>query len=135
MKKLDSLEGLDTKCMELLCNVKIPHEKFLEFMEGVDMPPALVKGSGKKRKLPTLRSAAEIYWKWLCKSYTNENKRLTWCPAPGCEYCVIKKEYAVVIDPVECNCGRVFCLKCCNVGHLPTSCEDSQAWALKNTSE
>jgi ariadne-1 len=117
--------------------MKIPHEKFLQYLEGVDMPASVAKTSGKKKekKMTALKSAVEIYWKWLCKNYTNENRRLTWCPAPGCEYCVIKNEYAVVIDPVECYCGKVFCLKCCLTGHLPVECDDAKAWETKNSSE
>ena len=33
----------------------------------------------------------ETYWKWLCKSFTDENRNIKWCPNIQCEFCVEKQ--------------------------------------------
>lgn len=76
----------------------------------------------------------ETYWKWLCKSYTNENKCIKWCPLKGCEFCYEKSIYTTVSE-VMCDCGGSFCFKCGQESHLPADCEIRQKWEEKNNSE
>jgi len=77
----------------------------------------------------------DIYWKWMCKNFTDENKEIKWCPQPGCEYCILVKSHANVKNPVECECGTAFCVICQKKAHEPVDCEVAQRWEDKNTAE
>lgn len=66
--------GLDAECMQAGCNMRFGHDNFLQLLT----PDPHHK---------------EMYWKWLCKSFTDDNKAIRWCPEPGCEYC-FKRTYA-----------------------------------------
>ena len=90
--------------------------------------------TGKKGE-PVMRKATELYWKWLCKSFTDDNKSIKWCPELGCEYCILLKEYVTVQNPVECECGAMFCYMCGQTNHDPVSCDTSSKWEEKNTAE
>lgn len=65
--------GIDAKCMQVDCNMRVGHSVF-------------------ERLLPP--KELETYWKWVCKSYTDDNKRIKWCPAQGCELCYEKSIYS-----------------------------------------
>ena len=82
-----------------------------------------------------MKKATDIYWKWLCKSFTDENKSIRWCPELGCDVCILLKEYATVQNPVECECGAKFCIYCSKLSHDPVDCEVALRWDEKNTSE
>ena len=73
--------------MQADCNIKVGHSIFL------DMLPSRKK---------------EVYWKWFCKSYTDDNKLIKWCPVNGCELCYEKSIYSTIMD-VQCECGSSFC--------------------------
>ena len=79
--------GLDAKCMQAGCNLKVGHSVF-------------------EKLLPS--SKVETYWKWLCKSYTDDNKRIKWCPSQGCEMCYEKSIYSMITE-VRCDCGGSLC--------------------------
>lgn len=76
----------------------------------------------------------ETYWKWLCKSYTDDNKLIKWCPVNGCELCYEKSIYSTQTD-MQCECGGSFCFKCGNESHKPADCEMAMAWDEKNNAE
>lgn len=75
----------------------------------------------------------KTYQKWFCKSYTDDNKNVRWCPYQGCDYCVEYKEYG--ISDVQCKCGNSFCFKCGQESHRPCSCENTRTWKTKNSNE
>lgn len=50
-----------------MCNVVIPHSKFIKYLKNDDL---------------------KTYMKWFCKAYTDDNKNVRWCPYQGCDYCV-----------------------------------------------
>ncbi len=69
------------------CNMKMSHSKFLEFLDGVFMSKfdKTVSKKNKNKKKGIERKAVDFYWTWLCKSYTDDNKGIRWCPNPVCE--------------------------------------------------
>jgi ariadne-1 len=75
------------------------------------------------------------YRKFLLKSFVDDNPRIKWCPAPGCENCIrcdIRKE------TVCCTCGFSYCFNCndFNTGdHMPASCEQIERWLQKASDE
>lgn len=60
-------QAIFASCPQHCCNLLVPHSFFLSLMKGDDMT---------------------TYKKWHCKSYTDDNKSVRWCPYPGCDYCV-----------------------------------------------
>jgi len=48
-----------TKCPQFGCNLVVPHSFFNELLEGEELV---------------------TYRKWACKSYTDDNKSVRWCP-------------------------------------------------------
>lgn len=114
IKKVDQdSTGIDARCMQAGCNLKVGHTVF-------------------EKLLPS--SKLETYWKWLCKSYTDDNKRIKWCPAQGCEMCYEKSIYSTITE-VRCDCGGSFCFQCGSESHKPADCEMAQQWDEKNSSE
>eukprot|EP00826_Nyctotherus_ovalis_P024576 TRINITY_DN1898_c0_g3_i1.p2 TRINITY_DN1898_c0_g3~~TRINITY_DN1898_c0_g3_i1.p2 ORF type:complete len:490 (-),score=172.28 TRINITY_DN1898_c0_g3_i1:96-1565(-) len=73
------------------------------------------------------------YIKHVCKSYTDENKAMRWCPAPGCTFLALN-ESLVQVD-ITCKCGHVFCFSCGEESHLPCTCELTKKWKIKSCSE
>jgi len=73
------------------------------------------------------------YLKHVCTSYTDENKAMRWCPAPGCKYLVLNESLTQV--DVTCKCGYVFCFSCGDESHLPCACDLNKKWKIKSSSE
>ena len=80
---------METTCPQYMCNMVVPHSQFLKYLNGDDI---------------------KTYMKWFCKSFTDDNKSVRWCPFQGCDYCVEYQEYGV--SDVQCKCGNSFCFKC-----------------------
>ena len=57
--------GINAGCMQAGCNLKVCHSHYLRLL---DQCP---------REKP-------MYWKWLCKSYTDDNKNIQWCSNLQC---------------------------------------------------
>lgn len=96
-----------------MCNMKVGHSDF-------------------ERVLPARK--LETYWKWLCKSYTDDNKRIKWCPNPECEL-VYEKSIHSSVSEVHCDCGSSMCFRCGSESHKPADCEMAANWEEKNTAE
>lgn len=112
--------------------MKVPHSVFLSILEGKHIQTAEIN---VKKGEPFYRKATELYWKWLCKSFTDDNKSIKWCPELGCEYCILLKTHATVQNPVICECGAKFCIFCSKANHDPVTCEVSSQWEVKNSAE
>ena len=73
------------------------------------------------------------YSTYLYRSYVEENKKIKWCPGPGCEY-------AIEFDDnqgwdVTCTCGFMFCWNCVEDAHRPVDCETVANWIAKDHDE
>jgi ariadne-1 len=97
------------------CTLKIQHSKFSKY-------------------LATSKEAMKSYNKFHYKSYTDDNKKVRWCPEKGCDNCIEMKNY-VGSDYILCKCGSSFCWKCGKQAHRPASCNDGEKWQLKNSAE
>lgn len=55
------------------------------------------------------------------RSYVEDNKRLTWCPAPNCEHAVECVKDLGPDEPLDvlCKCGSSFCFTCKEEAHRP----------------
>ena len=73
------------------------------------------------------------YTKLVCKSFTEENKTIRYCPAPGCKY-LVENETLTNVD-VACKCGKVYCYGCGEDSHIPCPCELAKKWLAKNSAE
>ena len=62
-----------------------------------------------ERLLAPYPDVKSTYWRWLCKSFTDENKSIKWCPNPNCEFCCERSDLSKMLYEVECNCGTSFC--------------------------
>ncbi|XP_074328446.1 putative E3 ubiquitin-protein ligase ARI8 [Apium graveolens] len=74
------------------------------------------------------------YKRFLVRSYVESNKKIKWCPAPGCE-CAIEYEVGSESFGVTCKCLRSFCWNCDVDYHHPVECETVRKWILKNGSQ
>lgn len=75
------------------------------------------------------------YWRWLCKSFTDENKNIRWCPNPNCEFCCERENLSRMLYEVQCNCGMLFCFQCSQISHKPCDCETATKWLQKASAE
>ena len=57
--------GIYANCMQSGCNMMVTHTLFEE-------------------RLAECPKEKVMYWKWLCKSFTEENNNITWCANPKC---------------------------------------------------
>lgn len=78
------------------------------------------------------------YSRYLVRSYIEgNNKKMKWCPAPGCENAV-----KYVLDgsgskyyDVLCHCSYGFCWNCTEENHRPVDCDTVSKWVLKNNAD
>ena len=57
------------------------------------------------------------------RSYVEDSKRLTWCPAPDCQHAVECVKDIGPDEPLDvlCKCGSSFCFSCKEEAHRPVS--------------
>ena len=115
-KVQSGFQGIDALCMQSGCNMKVTHKIFES-----------VLASSPKDK--------ETYWKWLCKSFTDENKNIKWCPNVQCEYCCEREDMGRMLYDVTCECGTEFCFSCGQLTHKPCDCETARLWSEKASAE
>lgn len=65
------------------------------------------------------------YKRLLLLSFINDNQKIAWCPAIGCELCVAFSQRR---STVTCMCGHSFCFSCSLDAHAPANCLDTKAW-------
>lgn len=79
---------------------------------------------------------AEKHRRYAVRSFVEDNRRLTWCPAPGCEHAVesLTDTGPAPLD-VVCRCGSAFCFNCKEEAHRPVACNTVRQWLIKNSAE
>ncbi|KAL1803021.1 hypothetical protein DCAR_0934695 [Daucus carota subsp. sativus] len=88
-----------------------------------DMINTLVSGEVKER-----------YYRYLLRSYVEDNRKFKWCPAPGCD-CAVEFDVGSGSHDVSCLCSYSFCWNCTEEAHRPVDCGTVAKWILKNTAE
>jgi len=75
------------------------------------------------------------YSKMVLDQFVGHNKRMRWCPAPGCDKIVMAGAGVANVrcHPGGCNCA--FCFKCGEEAHQPASCEELGSWTEKCQNE
>lgn len=109
--------GIDANCMQTGCNLKVTHSTFQNILSGAS-----------SRDLKT-------YWKWLCKSFTDDNKNVKWCPNLQCNNCVERIDQTRMLYEVTCDCGTTFCFMCGLLPHKPCDCDTARKWEEKASAE
>ncbi|XP_059281810.1 probable E3 ubiquitin-protein ligase ARI7 [Lycium ferocissimum] len=74
------------------------------------------------------------YYGFLFRNYVEENRKIKWCPAPGCDFAV---EFDIGSDNCEvvCGCSNYFCWNCTEEAHRPVDCDMVVKWMEKNNAE
>lgn len=70
----------------------------------------------------------EKYARFLFLSYVDNNRKIKWCPAPGCKYAV---EFAIGSGKscnVTCLCSYEFCWNCTQEVHPAVDCNTVANW-------
>ncbi|KAJ8574040.1 hypothetical protein K7X08_010551 [Anisodus acutangulus] len=82
----------------------------------------------------TLEDDKKKYYGFLFRSYVEDNRKIKWCPAPGCDYAV---EFDIGSDncQVLCGCSNYFCWNCTEEAHRPIDCDMVVKWMEKNNAE
>ena len=83
------------------------------------------------------RPVSEKYQFFSLRSFVDVNRKMQWCPAPGCTRAVESMEAVrgnSNLD-VECRCGHGFCFNCGEESHRPVDCAMRKKWVLKNSAE
>jgi len=73
------------------------------------------------------------YQQFLCRSFTDDNKIVRWCPSPGCKYFAFLS--SGIPEIIYCKCGFGYCPKCANETHKPINCDILRKWQEKNVNE
>ncbi|XP_027355496.1 probable E3 ubiquitin-protein ligase ARI7 [Abrus precatorius] len=115
-----SINGGPDKCLKLPC----PQPSCKVAVDG-DMVRELASESNKKK-----------YDRFLLRSYVENNKKMKWCPGPGCDYAVsFESDGARTNSFVTCVCYHSFCWSCGEEAHGPVDCDTVNKWIAKNNSE
>ena len=101
-----------TRCPTVGCPIVVPKSIFAKYLTPAMFPE---------------------YWKFICKSFTDENKTMKWCPAPGCKYIALNETLARI--DITCKCGKIFCFGCGEETHVPCPCPIMKQWMVKNSAE
>ena len=77
------------------------------------------------------------YLRWHCKSFTDDNRAVKWCPyTKDCSYAVERVDATDLGEcVVDCLCGNSFCFRCAKELHWPATCEMQRQWEKKNSLE
>ncbi|MCD7468483.1 hypothetical protein HAX54_006730 [Datura stramonium] len=104
---------LNLRCPEPSCKVAVAQ----------DMIDQLMSNDDKKK-----------YYGFLFRSYVEENRKIKWCPAPGCNLAV---QFDIGSDSCEviCGCSNYFCWNCTEEAHRPVDCDMVVKWMEKNNAE
>ena len=103
--------------MQSNCNMMVGHSEFTRLLD-----------SCPKEKV--------LYWKWLCKSFTDENKNIQWCSNLKCGIACERLNETQMLYNVQCNfCETITCFSCGMVNHMPCDCETAEKWDTKNNAE
>ncbi|KAH0861979.1 hypothetical protein HID58_079190 [Brassica napus] len=76
----------------------------------------------------------EKYYRYFIRSYVEDNRKMKWCPAPGCEHAIDFAAGTGSYD-VSCLCSHSFCWNCTEEAHRPVDCETVAQWIRKNSAE
>ncbi|EOA39378.1 hypothetical protein CARUB_v10012456mg [Capsella rubella] len=76
----------------------------------------------------------EKYYRYFLRSYVEDNRKMKWCPAPGCEHAIDFDAGSGSYD-VSCFCSHSFCWNCTEEAHRPVDCDTVAKWILKNSAE
>ncbi|CAA7027310.1 unnamed protein product [Microthlaspi erraticum] len=76
----------------------------------------------------------EKYNRYFLRSYIEDNRKMKWCPAPGCDYAIDFAAGSGSYD-VSCLCCFSFCWNCTEEAHRPVDCGTVSKWILKNSAE
>ncbi|XP_044482540.1 probable E3 ubiquitin-protein ligase ARI8 isoform X2 [Mangifera indica] len=76
----------------------------------------------------------EKYSRYFVRSYVEDNRKIKWCPAPGCDFAVDFVVGSGNYD-VTCRCSYSFCWNCTEEAHRPVDCGTVAKWLLKNSAE
>jgi len=106
------MDCLGSLCPKKDCNLVIPFSIFTKYLEEKDLG---------------------AYNKFHCRSFTDDNINIKWCPAAGCDYVIEKLEGGN--KQIFCKCGNVFCYSCNQEAHMPVDCSMREEWLKKNKSE
>ncbi|KAF3512037.1 hypothetical protein F2Q69_00001447 [Brassica cretica] len=90
---------------------------------GHDMVDKLASGEDKEK-----------YNRYFLRSYIEDNRKMKWCPAPGCDYAIDFVAGSGNFD-VSCLCSFSFCWNCTEESHRPVDCSTVSKWILKNSAE
>ncbi|XP_074271027.1 putative E3 ubiquitin-protein ligase ARI5 [Silene latifolia] len=107
-------------CLSLRC----PDPACRAAVVGQDMVDKLASDEERKK-----------YVHYLFRSYVEQNKKMKWCPGPGCENAVEFEFGSEGVYNVTCLCSHAFCWNCIEEDHRPVDCDTVVKWTLKNKSQ
>ncbi|GJU79446.1 zinc finger, C6HC-type containing protein [Tanacetum coccineum] len=111
----DGPRCMTLKCPEPSCHVAV----------SPGMVNVLVEGKEKRKY--------DMFW---FRSYVeSNNKKIKWCPSPGCDYAVEFDDNFEEDYNVTCDCKYAFCWKCMEDAHSPLDCETVRKWMFQNKDE
>ncbi|KAK1325462.1 putative E3 ubiquitin-protein ligase ARI7 [Acorus calamus] len=73
----------------------------------------------------------ELYHHYFTRSYVENNRRVKWCPAPGCRYAMEFVPAGDSLFEVTCTCSHRFCWNCGEEAHRLVDCETVVEWVKK----
>uniref|UniRef100_A0A1J3E640 RBR-type E3 ubiquitin transferase n=3 Tax=Noccaea caerulescens TaxID=107243 RepID=A0A1J3E640_NOCCA len=76
----------------------------------------------------------EKYYRYFLRSYVEDNRKMKWCPSPGCEHAIDLSAGTGSYD-VSCLCSHSFCWNCTEEAHRPVDCDTVAQWIRKNSAE
>eukprot|EP01121_Diplochlamys_sp_Union-15-3_P002140 TRINITY_DN1185_c0_g1_i2.p1 TRINITY_DN1185_c0_g1~~TRINITY_DN1185_c0_g1_i2.p1 ORF type:complete len:622 (+),score=122.87 TRINITY_DN1185_c0_g1_i2:56-1921(+) len=106
--KINEREVTKLTCPAVGCNLVVPEEMI-------------------KQLVP--EETFKKYYSFITQSFVEDNREVTWCPAPNCGHAITTDMVSRRV--VTCKCGFSFCFTCHNEAHAPASCAQVKEWIRK----
>ena len=81
--------------------------------------------------LKTYQEDLEKYELFFIKNFVDVSKTMKYCPAAGCD----KVAVGSGVTTIRCSCSNLFCFRCGEEAHDPTSCQQVAEWQEKCLNE
>ena len=128
----DGPSCLDLRCPDTNCARRVPETMVTEFLSASGADSGSTQGTN-----PILEKYKTFQW----RSWVDDNPKVTWCVAPGCERALVSERGANAggtasnAADVTCACGASFCWQCKEQAHRPVPCDTVNKWLIKNSAE
>jgi len=73
----------------------------------------------------------EKYDVYVTRNFIESSRNMRYCPAAGCD----KVAVGMGVTTIKCSCSNLYCFRCGEDAHEPSSCQQIAQWGMKCSNE